>query len=324
MAWIAVEGPTCAGKSTLFNQLHSEMKSRQGFKTNHMSRPEEHTRRWVLGEYVLKWENLRVQRTELLSDRWHWGEATYSPVYRPETNKDGYGLLGQAGWRWTELFLLSRGAVTAYLHASPDTLIKRLEERGDDHVQNVDELLQVAKLYNEARSQSPTVKAVFDTGSGISAATMRTELMKIADRTAKRSAKLDEWPGYIGSPLPAVLLVGYARNITKRYGVETRLPFMPVNGNSGEYLLTALPDPYWKTVGIVNGSETKDLRGLWLALQRPPVVALGQNASSVVRRAGMEAAVLPHPAYVRRFMNDRKAEYGEAISKAARTGKAVF
>jgi hypothetical protein len=116
-----------------------------------------------------------------------------------------------------------------------------------------------------------------------------------------------------------VLLVGDARNINHdRHGEETILPFMPVDGNSGEYLLGALPDLTWRTAGIVNGAEDVDLAELRLALESPRVVALGKSAAkSLVDQGITDFAELPHPQYVRRFHNKRAKEYGQAIVAAA-------
>lgn len=143
--WCIIEGATCSGKTTLYDRVY------QGLKDNavqvHMERPAELTRRWVLKEYVNRWE--RHKDDAILADRWHWGEVSYAPIYRPETDLDGFGLLGRAGWRWTEMFLASRGAAIAHLTASNETLITRLRERGDDHVQNEHDLLRVSSLYEE-------------------------------------------------------------------------------------------------------------------------------------------------------------------------------
>lgn len=318
--WIICEGTTCSGKSTLEQKLSSRLSKLNGNLTQvHMDRPAELTRRWVLEEYVLKWERWTPSDGPILADRWHWGEACYSPIYRPDTNKDGFGLLGVAGWRWVELFLLSRGALTVLLRADPDVLIQRYRARGDDHVQNKDELLQIAKLYDSVFTYAPSNTHIWDTSLVDHGRTEGFADMAIlaAKQLEEKIESISEWRGYIGRPNPSVLLVGDTRNVTKQYGDETKLPFMPVNGNSGDYLLRALPDDLWGRVGIVNAGEyPASLRRLWSAIDHPPVVALGDRASEALTRQRVPHAKVHHPQYARRFAHHDIDKYGASIVAA--------
>lgn len=95
---------------------------------------------------------------------------------------------------------------------------------------------------------------------------------------------------------------------------------MPVDGNSGEFLLTALESEKWKTMGIVNVNDMSAERfnDLWITLRRPPVLALGRLAERGIRNANIPDymyTVTSHPQYVRRFFNSRKEEYGQAITR---------
>lgn len=312
--WIIIEGPTCSGKSTLYDAINKQLTNHGvELETVHMERPLKLDRRWVLNEYVNKWSDKPNFDTSILADRWHFGEYTYAPVYRPSTNKDGYGLLGRAGWRWTELFLMSRGAVTVQTTAPIMDLIERLKRRGDDQVRNPDELDKVAKLYVQTAAVSPTTAIIFDTATGIDLDDMVKRTIQIAEASAAHVAELDRWQGYIGPRNPAVLLLGDKRNITKKYGEETILPFMPVDGNSGEYLLNALPEPDWRLVGIVNAQEVDDLHSLWATLGRPPVSALGNQAALAAKKADVTAVTFNHPQYMRRFKNSEQTEYGHCV-----------
>jgi hypothetical protein len=317
--WIIVEGSTCSGKSTLERQLASKLRGHDDLIRVHMDRPAELTRRWVLKEYAIKWERWKPTDGPILADRWAWGEATYSPIYRPDTNKDGFGLLGVAGWRWVELFLQSRGALTVLLRAEADTLIGRYMQRGDDHVKNRAELIQVAKLYDAVYLDASSSTQIRDTS--------RTQLdehenyagevIELATRAAEDANLIREWQGYIGRPNPSALLVGDTRNVTKKYGNETKLPFMPVNGNSGDFLLRSLPDHLWSNVGIVNAGEyPATLRRLWSTLGSPPVVALGERASEALDRQRVPYARVPHPQYARRFEHRDIDKYGLSIEGA--------
>lgn len=295
---------------------------------HHKDRPKELTRRWVLGDYVLNHEYYYPGKRDMISDRWHWGERTYAAVYRTDTNRDGYGLLGQAGWRWVEMFLASRGAVIASLTADNNTLIKRLAERGDDHVTSNEELLQVSSLYELARRESNVVGAIYDASNPWDDEKFDRFVENLLTEARLREAqaeKLLTWENhrsYLGSPTPDTLLVGDRRNITKKYGDETQLPFMPVDGNSGEYLLNALPSMFWRTVGIVNGSEVDNLQLLHGLLGEPKIIALGNDAAKALTKNGMDDFIkFPHPQFMRRFHNKDQIEYGKAIMKAATTGE---
>lgn len=325
---LIIEGPTASGKSTLMEALPDLVGEHEHV---HMGQPVEQNRRWSLNEYVNKWQR-RDLASNLLADRWHFGEVTYAPIYRPDTDRDGFGLLGKAGWRWTEMFLASRGAVIAQLRASNDTLVKRLEERGDDHVKKVDDLLRVASLYEIARRESINVAALHDTSpeetDDESYNDFVDSLVEEAHVRAERALRVTKrWRTYTGVLNPSILLVGDQRNVGKdnKYRNETRLPFMPVDGNSAEFLLNALPDQTWRTVGMVNAHETRNIDKLHKALGKPEIIALGDSAyKHLTDEYSFGDGVvmkLPHPAFVRRFHNSRQREYGRAIVDLASNGE---
>jgi thymidylate kinase len=320
---ILVEGVTCSGKTMFTARLYRYLREFNTVELLHRSRPEERTRRWVLTDYVLNVEDyIPSGEYDILADRWHYGEVTYAPLYRPETNKDGFGLLGRSGWRWVELFLLSRGAIVIRLDADDDVLVQRLHNRGDDDVNDEQELLTLAQSYRETNRYSPSTVLQLDT-SRIDVVDVQLDEYYFAALQAETAAKtiLDVTHDYVGNPRPDVLLVGDRRNITKKYGEETRLPFMPVDQSSGVYLMESLPEDFWPQVGLVNGNDVRaSLRDLWEALGRPRPVALGNPAARALTQAGfdeIEFTRLRHPAFVRRFRHTDQVEYGESIMAAA-------
>lgn len=327
--FIIIEGPDAAGKSSLLEALERELTLRSpnsNIYLFHKGRPLEETRRWVLNEYALSIDELATSDAYIVADRWHWGEVTYAPLKRPHTNKDGYGLLGQAGWRWVELFLLSRGATTWVMSQPLWVLQERLQNRGDDFV-SVDELEAIVERYDFGIEVAPSVVAKIAPDPE-RRGSLRTIAKAIVDRArhgARQTIELRErFPEYIGSPTPSVLLLGDRRNVTEQYGEETRLPFMPVAGNSGEFLLDALTEKFWQRVGIANANDNlsaEQLHELWKTLRRPPVIALGREAETAVISAGLAdamAGVLAHPQYVRRFHSSDRDEYGRVIEQLAR------
>lgn len=325
--FIVIEGTDASGKSTLVSEVQRQLAlkyPKNEIEFYHKSKPEEMTRRWVLYDYATSIENKDWSKHFAVADRWHWGEVTYAAVKRPESGSgDGYGLLGRAGWRWTELFLKSRGVSQFWLYQPLDVITRRLNTRGDDYIQ-ADELGQILDLYHLAAANSAGLagKIEPDPDSLKDIPSLAERVIDVAIATAELYAPLAAFPEYIGTRFPRVLLVGDKRNITKKYGEETILPFMPVDGNSGEFLLTALHSEDWKTMGIVNINDTNslDFKELWKTLNYPPIIALGRMAEKGLRNYNIPEyayTVTSHPQHVRRFFNSQKVEYGQAISRLA-------
>lgn len=329
--FIIIEGCDGSGKSSLINAIDEEISTKYKdvvamVTKYHKGRPLEETRRHLLHEYAIYFQHVDVQRGFHLADRWHWGERTYAPIKRPHTNTDGYGLLGLAGWRWVELFMQSRGMAQFLLYQKLDTIKSRVAQRGDDFV-DVDELESIYDAYKETAGVAILAETIMPGDSSIDMLPgFAAHIVDVASAVAKRAAPLRAFPQYIGAVKPKVLLVGDQRNVTEEHGNETVLPFMPVNGNSGDYLLSALPDSLWKEVGIVNGQEISpsELAELHVTLGSPPIAALGRSAESAILRTTIHVddyTVLPHPQYVRRFHNSEKESYGMAISSIANRQK---
>lgn len=322
---IIIEGTDASGKSTLVAEVQRQLAASYPDATVeffHKSKPAELTRRWVLNDYVQSIEASDWSARMGVADRWHWGEATYAPLKRPATNKDGFGLLGVAGWRWTELFLMSRGVAQFLLYQPLDVIEARLASRGDDYV-SVEELESILAMYEHALVSSSLAGVLSPPAESLdTVASFATLVIDIAERMQDDYLALRQFPSYIGPRYPKVLLVGDRQNITKRYEKETKLPFMPVDGNSGEFLLSALPEEAWKVVGIVNANDIdmQTLDALWDTIGKPPIVALGRMAERALIAADIDHYVTTyHPQHVRRFFHSEKQEYGKAIMRLAQT-----
>lgn len=325
--FIVIEGTDASGKTSLIEAIHSELRRRRPnvpITRFHKGKPEELTRRWVLNDYVNSIELVDWSTRIALSDRWHWGEITYAPKYRPATNKDGYGLLGKAGWRWVELFMQSRGIAQYWLYQPLDVIETRLAARGDEFVK-VEDLREILSQYEIAEQVSVIRQKIQPPANSLEKiAAIAKLIVDDAEQVAVCAKPLAAFPHYIGSHKPDILLVGDQHNATKRYGKETDLPFMPVDGNSAEYLLNSLPETVWKDVGIVNindGANWVGFADLVKTLGNPRIVALGRLAEKTLSRVIDSDAyvVLPHPQFVRRFANNKQQEYGEAIIRLANT-----
>lgn len=312
--FIVIEGTDASGKSSLIAEIQKQLG--QSVELFHKGRPEVESRRWVLDEYAINVSKQYSLDDIYIADRWHWGEITYAPIKRPHTNKDGFGLLGASGWRWVELFLESRGVAQFWLYQPLEVISKRLQSRGDDFV-TPDELEQILRNYRMAAGKTSSYTQLQPSANSLNELEdLAKSVIQIADEKQQSVRKLSRYPGYIGTPNPSVLLVGDKRNDK----TITSLPFMPVNSNSGDYLLSCLPSPFWKNIGIINGDDIngKPLDMLWSALGKPRIVALGRMAEKHLISSGFDSTtynVVPHPQYVRRFHHHDRIEYGAAIER---------
>lgn len=65
----------------------------------------------------------------VVCDRWHWGELIYGPLYR------GKSLLSGAGHRAIDEYLARLGAFIIHMDQPWHVVQQRVQERGDDYVQ---------------------------------------------------------------------------------------------------------------------------------------------------------------------------------------------
>jgi hypothetical protein len=198
----------------------------------------------------------------------------------------------------------------------------RLGSRCDEFVA-VNELSTILEQYEHASTLSPSLTEILrpEADSLTEVDRLAEYVVDVAEKNLHKIRNIQRYKSYIGSPDPEVLLIGDRRNILERHGEETKLPFMPVDGNSGEFLLSALPNDLWKKVGIVNANDVEfNLSDLWMDLGKPRIVVLGRLAEKSIMRTDIGPIhydVLPHPQYVRRFHHKDKELYGQAIEKSA-------
>jgi len=315
--FIVLEGADASGKSTLAEEIKSQLKrANPGAHVEefHKGRPDELTRRWALHEYAVDVEHIDWTSRFAVSDRWHWGEVTYAPIKRPETCKDEYGLLGIAGWRWVELFLESRGVAQFWIYQPLDVITERINSRGDDFV-DAHELAGILDRYEFGYHNAYNVELKVTVPNGLNYVKYTADaIINAAIKKSKAAEPLSRFPTYIGPRYPTALLIGDKRNDP----TETILPFMPINGNSGDYLLSSLPSTGWRSCGIINSDDFSEdsLTDLLDVLGQPKIVALGRLAEKKIRQCGLNDdryVVLPHPQYVRRFHHQDRFEYGNAI-----------
>ena len=319
--FIVIEGTDASGKSTLVDAVVSELtvqRSTAGAIQYHKGAPKEFTRKGVLSEYVEDIQDFNWFSATAVADRWHWGEVTYAPIKRRHTNIDGFGLLGVAGWRWTEMFLRARGITQFWLYQPLEIIQQRIRERGDDFVEE-HELEHILSLYSYAFDNTMSCIKLQPLNGGLDqVANLARDVISYAKTLQSEVQHLERFTWYIGPPKPKALLVGDERNDE----TDTMLPFKPSGANSADYLLNALPCETWRDYGIINSADVygEDIIRLYEALNRPKVIALGRMAERRLRQCSLYESlytVLPHPQHVRRFHYSDQTEYGRAIDSFA-------
>lgn len=122
---IIIEGPDCARKSTLADDIFSRFAATRPNDTLtllHRGPPKSHP----LEEYVVPLLKYKPGRqNHIICDRWHWGETVYPHVLNRMTEMT----IGLSNF--IELFLMSRGAVTVFMDPGRDAINECLKQRGD-------------------------------------------------------------------------------------------------------------------------------------------------------------------------------------------------
>lgn len=327
--FIIIEGCTLTGKSTLRDEIVKQLLvDGRTIDQPHHGQPAELTRAWVLQQYAAQFETRCVTTDEdtIIADRWHYGERTYAPIYRASTNKDGYGLLGKAGWRWIEMFLQSRGAYVIAATAAISTLEQRLSERGDDHVTSVQALQRVRLAYTDVwHSGIGYYDSSYLTELGEPTDAVAARFIRNAEGKSARAATLRDFPEYIGVTRPRALLVIDERNTKASMAVSTLLPYAPLENSSGEYMLDALSPEFVRGVGIINinkfpaGADgAQRLRKLMDVLGAPETVAVGKGAGTRLSEAALDFRRVPTPAQYKRDKEASPDKYRAMVEGGAK------
>lgn len=300
--FIIVEGPDCAGKSTFIDKMCRELAYSATPHTRTACGPPKPADRDVFEEYEQQADKLSQYSSVTISDRWHWGETIYGPMFR------GKSRLNDAGWRHVELSLLARNTIVVYLHETSSVLLERLLVRGDDLV-SAEHLCDIEAGYHWCLRN--TALPVISLRSPDD-----QDAVRVIDIATRVYADARAWltkghPSYIGSTKPKALLFGDRRGGTPPHNGD-RFAFTPRGATSGSFLLGGLSERLWPHLGIANSAE-EDCALLWRHLGQPPTVALGVEAHKRLNAADVPHASVPHPQFIRRFHHDRQHDYGWLI-----------
>lgn len=305
---IILEGPDCAGKSTLAQQILRYLTvkyPRDTVELIHRGPPTGHP----LDEYVVPLLDYRPNnRHHIICDRWHLGEWVYPIATGRKTHMDLSVL------NYVELFLASKGALTVILNPGVDVVMTRYRQRGD--ALQSDDVIRAA--VTEYFTEIPQRHA-------FSLAIATSDDVVFVAREADWSARLLTATTYVGSPDPETLLVGDVRGCMGGNACQhgwshpvNGTAFMPYPGTSGHYLTRALGDDP-DNVAIVNACDVDDVAEVWHEVYTPNVVALGVSAHERLQEAKIPHATVPHPQFVRRFHHAANIGYGQLIQEVAGT-----
>lgn len=300
---IILEGPDCAGKSTLASDIKRRIWSRgDGVDIFHRGPPTRHP----LDEYVTPLLEYRPGRPHIICDRWHLGELVYPQILGRPTRMDP-----AVTW-YIEMFLRSRGASITVLRPPFDELMVRYAVRGDRFIAT-DQMMAVWEAFNQLEPLSPARRTP-------------DEVIASATGAAQRAQRLNRLVTYVGDPTPDVVFVGDVRNCVGVHCThrDRHSPlgtaFMPYPATSGHYLLRSLlaaVDLKWIStvrVGLINACDVDSVPLADDALYGPNLVTLGVQANKKLIKLGIPHAAAPHPQYVRRFHNSAMPAYGKLLS----------
>lgn len=303
---IILEGPDCAGKTTLAMRLETAIRRRYPASDEILHLTSGPPERHPLDEYVVPLLGYRpMSGTHVICDRLHLGERVYPQVFGRSSE------MNHAVFMHTESFLQSRGALVIYVMPPVATLVHRMQLRGDDLVRP-EQLAAIRAGFVKTTRETVLPHLITDDGEVIDATLERARLIEVG------AAPLNPFVTYTGPPHPFRLLLGDVRGPAFRTDDpidKIRPAFMPYRSMSGAYL--------WKTlgrsentglragnIGVANACDVDDPRELWHVLGRPQVVTLGRNAA----RAFSGAHEAPHPQWVRRFHHNRVDDYNIVLT----------
>lgn len=206
--WVILEGSDAVGKTTLASELVGYLG--ESAEIAHLGPPKGDILDELFGPPYATYAPGHGH--DLVSDRYAWGDPVYAPIYRPETDIDGYGALGQAGWRYAEMFIQAAGGVTFLVEAPPEAMRAAFLARGDDYA-NIDDLENIVEKYRWLAGDSPTyadtAKMALDPDwSGSVDAIEMVEWLAHTGREAEATyAPLASFKHYVGPINPDLLII---------------------------------------------------------------------------------------------------------------------
>jgi hypothetical protein len=312
---IILEGPDCAGKSSLAARLADYLdRSGSRYRTTessvrvvHKGPPTEHP----LREYAEPLLNYRTARQQhIICDRWHVGESVYPAIVGRPTQLD------PAVNAWLELFLLSRGALLIHVRQS-DTYLRDCGRHRGDPTRELERIASTTTRFDAVVAQTllPTLSLDYGNVSDDDVA----DVIYQAQLLEARASQAQLATTFIGAARPSLLLVGDRRGVSGDPREHGDWPaFAPFPSTSGHWLLRALTTHppnvrehghALSTLALVNANDVDDVETVWRAVYQPRVVALGGHASDRLLDLKIPHSNSHHPQWWRRFRHHDAADF---------------
>lgn len=223
---VILEGVDGSGKSTLVDEFNLQMPD----QTRHFRRGP--LKNHPLIEYLYPLLDYKpMQEPSIIADRWHVGELVYGPLYR------GVSKLTPAMEAYIDAFLESRGALKLWVDTPYETVQFRLQERGDDLLQEQHQRL----VWDWYRDHLP--KRGWKPIPGNLQKQKRADKVSGLIHTAKMFAAScmgTHYPGYVGPASPRVVLFGDHQMVRQDRPQYNGIPWVPYEDSPGHYVLSAI------------------------------------------------------------------------------------
>lgn len=302
---IILEGPDGSGKTTLANTLATD----HGFKVIHSGVPKETNGHDLFNTYLMDlWLALHEDQP-VVFDRLYLGELIYGPIMR------GRSLLTDHHQRMLDRVVMAYDIKHVLCLPPRPVAYDNWRAKKQDYVDHETKWGQVFEAYDRCCSTDDRY-LVYD----------YTWPWGHQDDEGGYSVALNSLfiprptlpLGVVGSPRAKLLVVGEQVNAKIQ---EVDLPFMD-DGGSSAFLDDCLKAGYLESEvaycnayninGVPNRFERWAMR---LKVPLPNVVALGKKAAKLLSQQGIPHTSLPHPQYVKRFQNGKKAEYAQQLKE---------
>lgn len=260
--FIILEGVDGAGKTTLTHQLAAALRKRSDvgtIETLHKGPP---TAPHPLQEYVTPIvDYLPGRGRTVIADRWHWGERIYPKILGRPT------LFDRTRFIYTEQFLAARGAIVVHVNNDLDIIEERITSRGDALISE-SQLRHIWLAYYDVAKTSILNNYYALSNEDINVVDHIIEEATNAEASAEIISTYAS--SYVGVINPTRLFV-----ISEGVAPEQYSPTaMPFPGSANEIFHGIVDDEH---VGFVRAHDTA-MRQLQLALNRPPITAIGIEA----------------------------------------------
>ena len=265
MSIIIIEGCDGSGKTSFISELsHHAPPHTQMLKCGPL-------RQHPIFEYVLPFMTYSPVTDFFICDRWHLGELVYGPLYR------GKSRITPAMFLYIEAFLTSTAAIRVIMDTRYETIIHRLDQRGEDFLLPQHRRL-VVDWYDEVLTEIPSwvgVEPNMASRPEYARSLINTAIANALSTPQDKKVIFSEF-----SEKPRVLIVGkQVKHPSIPSGITSLLPW---ENSPLHDILTALTflGLTSNDIAILESDEPKLIQETWLDMGMPTVISLDRDLTS--------------------------------------------